>query len=138
MTTTESAVPTDWFAQGDIDARAAEILLAAGETLPIAAFLIQQTIEKYLKGFLLSRGWTLRRVHDLELLMQEAIAHDDDFAPYLTSCQRITEYYIETRYPIAIFTPFQRETLEADLRTTRSLIALIRQKLFPPEANANS
>ncbi len=131
MLGTEANLLADWFAQGDLDVQAAEILLAQGGPLPIVAFHLQQAMEKYLKGFLLSTGWPLRRIHDLEVLVQEAIARDVDFAPFLAPCQRITEYYIETRYPIGLHTPFQRDSLEADLDTLRELIELIRHKVSP-------
>jgi hypothetical protein len=58
--------------------------------------------------------------------VQEAIARDADFAPFLASCQRITEYYIETRYPIGIHTLLQPETVQADLKTICTLSKLIR------------
>ena len=124
----------DWFAQGDMDVRSAEILLAQDGPLPVIAFHVQQAVEKYLKGFLLHTGWPLRRIHDLETLVQEAIARDADFAPFLAPCQRITEYYIETRYPIGIHTLLQQETVEADLETARQLVALIHQKTSPHNA----
>jgi HEPN domain-containing protein len=127
----DSIIPAEWFAQGDQDVQAAEILLAQNGPLAIAAFHLQQAIEKYLKGFLLSTAWPLRRIHDLEILLQQAIAQDADFAPFLAACQRITEYYIEARYPIGVTTPFQRVALQADLDTTRDLIALIRRKVRP-------
>ena len=104
MQATESALPSDWFAQGDLDLQAAEILLTQDGPLPVVAFHLQQAAEKYLKGFLLSAGWKLRRIHDLEVLILEATARDYDFASFLAPCQRITEYYIETRYPIGIHT----------------------------------
>jgi len=125
----DSALPADWFAQGDLDVEGAEILLAQNGPLPLVAFHLQQAIEKYLKGFLLSMGWSLRRVHDLEVLTQEAIVYDADFVPFLAPCQEITEYYIETRYPTGIRTPFQRASLEANLKITRELITLIRHKV---------
>ena len=131
MAEAESALPAEWFAHGDLDVQAAEILLAQNGPLAIIAFHLQQAIEKYLKGFLLSVGWPLRRIHDLEILLQEAIARDADFVRFLAACQRITEYYIEARYPIGVTTPLQRAALEADLRMTRDLIALIRQKVGP-------
>lgn len=131
MPGTESTLPRDWFAQGDLDIQAVEVLLDQGGPLPIAAFHLQQAIEKYLKGYLLFTGWHLRRIHDLEVLVQEAIARDTEFAHFLASCQKITEYYIETRYPIGIHTSLQRESLQADLNTTRALISLILQKVTP-------
>ncbi len=106
-------------------------MLAQSGPLAVVAFHLQQAIEKYLKGFLLSTGWSLRRIHDLEVLLQQAIAQDTDFAPFLAACQRITEYYIEARYPIGVTTLFQRSALLTDLDTTRDLIALIRRKVSP-------
>jgi HEPN domain-containing protein len=128
MPEAEALPPTNWYTQGDMDVQAADILLAEDGPLPVVAFHIQQAVEKYLKGFLISTGWPLRRIHDLEILAQEAIARDADFAPFLAPCQRITEYYIETRYPLGIHTLLQPETVQADLETTRALIELILQK----------
>ncbi len=130
MRKTNSLLPHDWFAQGDLDLKAADILLAQGGPLPVVAFHIQQAVEKHLKGFLLSTGWALRRVHDLELLLQEAIARDGDFAPFLPFCQRATEYYIETRYPLGIQSPLQEAVLKKDLDTARELASLIRRKVL--------
>jgi HEPN domain-containing protein len=126
----DSIIPAEWFAQGDLDIQAAEILLAQNGPLAIVAFHLHQAIEKTLKGFLLSTGWPLRRIHDLEILLQEAIVRDAEFARFLAACQRITEYYIETRYPIGVTTSFQHAALQADLNTTRALIALIRHKVM--------
>lgn len=126
---TDADLPAEWFAQGDLDIQAVEILLSQSGPLEIVAFHLQQAVEKYLKGFLLASGWSLRRIHDLEILLQEAIARDADFAAFLPSCQRITEYYIETRYPMGFSTPLQPDTLEDDLRTLYALIALIREKI---------
>jgi HEPN domain-containing protein len=124
----DSTVSAEWYAQGDLDIQAAAILLSQNGPLPVIAFHIQQSIEKYLKGYLLSTGWHLRRIHDLEVLIQEATTTDNDFASYLDACQRITEYYIETRYPVGFATVFQKEALNNDLRTVRRLADLIHEK----------
>ena len=59
----------EWFTKADEDIRAAELLLAHDGPLGIVAFLIQQAVEKYLKGYLLSTGWSLEQIHDLETLI---------------------------------------------------------------------
>ena len=56
MPEAESQPPADWFAQGDMDIQAADILLAQDGPLPVVAFHIQQAVEKYLKGLLISTG----------------------------------------------------------------------------------
>jgi len=131
MPEAESQPPADWFAQADMDIQAADILMAQDGPLPVVAFHVQQAVEKSLKGFLISVGWPLRRIQDVEILVQEAIARDADFAPFLAPCQRITEYYIETRYPIGIHTLLQSETVQADLKAARTLSQLIRDKVLP-------
>lgn len=127
----DSIIPNEWLAQGDLDIQAAEILLAQNGPLPVIAFHLQQALEKYLKGFLLFCEHPLQRIHDLEVLLQQAIAQDSDFSPYLAPCQRITEYYIESRYPVGIPTQFSCTRLATDLQTTRTLAALIRTKIQP-------
>ena len=129
MNEVEHPASVSWFARGDVDLRSAEVLLAAGEAFPVVAFHIQQAAEKYLKGYLLARGWEMRRIHDLELLVQEAISRYPDFAGFLSPCQRITEYYLESRYPIGLATEYAADELASDIATMRQLVALIRQKV---------
>ena len=114
---------------GDLDVESAQLLVAQERLLPVVAFHLQQAMEKYLKGFLLSTGWTLQRIHDLEPLVYEAIARDRDFASFLAPCQRITEYYIESRYPTGVQTTLARDVLLSDLDTVRALAELVQGKL---------
>ena len=69
MSEPEPNLSTEWFALGDQDLAAARILLTEDGPLPVVAFHLQQTIEKYLKGYLLNLGWQLRRIHDLEIML---------------------------------------------------------------------
>ena len=129
MPVPDSLIPSEWFAKAEEDIRAAELLLAHNGPLGIAAFLIQQAVEKYLKGYLLSTGWLFKRVHDLEALIEEASAHDAEFAPFLAICQRITEYYIEGRYPIGLTSTLTNDEVAASLEDTKRLTALVRKKI---------
>ena len=64
-----------------------------------AAFHLQQALEKYLKGFLLSQGWALKKIHDLDALLDDAVTYDralEDFRPLV---QQVTGYYLIERYP---------------------------------------
>jgi HEPN domain-containing protein len=54
------------------DLRRAEILLTASG-VEGAGFHLQQTAENYFKSCLLGKGWPLKRTHDLEVLLNEAI-----------------------------------------------------------------
>lgn len=74
-----------------------------------AGFNIQQAIEKYLKGYLLAQGWKLRRIHNLETLLNEAIIYDLSFEEFRVACQKITQYYIEERYPFTVSSELTEE-----------------------------
>ena len=60
----ESLLSEDWFDKAAQDMRRVEILLAADD-VEGAGFHLQQAAEKYLKGYLLGKGWALKRTHDL-------------------------------------------------------------------------
>ncbi len=81
----DSGLPGDWFEKARRDRRRVEVLLA-DDDVEGAGFHLQQAAEKYLKGYLLGRGWPLKRTHDLEVLLNEAITHDDRFEKYLDAC----------------------------------------------------
>jgi len=69
----ESLYPQDWFAKARQDVRTVEILLREEGDAEVAGFHLQQAVEKYLKGYLLSQGWELERIHNLETLLNEAV-----------------------------------------------------------------
>jgi HEPN domain-containing protein len=116
----ESFIPKDWFKKAEEDLKAAEILLKE-ESLGIAGFLLQQAVEKYLKGYLLSRGWELKRIHDLVDLLNEVVTYDKSFDIYRSTCQQITEYYTEERYPFLDTSELTREEIETALNEVKSL-----------------
>ncbi len=98
----ESLYPDDWFRVAEKDLKRVERALASGEPdIELAAFYLQQSVEKLLKGFLLSKGWTLRRIHDLEALLDDAKAHDPDLEKLRPLLQTITKYYLVERYPLS-------------------------------------
>ncbi len=77
----ESEYPRDWLRIADKDWRRMGQALDDGDGEE-AGFWLQQAVEKYLKAYLLSKGWALRKIHDLEVLVNEATAYMPDLAPY--------------------------------------------------------
>lgn len=125
MTRQESLLTEDWFNQAARDMRRVEILLVADD-VEGAGFHLQQATEKYLKGYLLGKGWRLRRTHDLEILLNEAAAHDPRFAQYLDQCIMIREFYVQERYPFIDSPPPSRDALETAIQAIREMVAWIR------------
>ena len=96
---TESSYPQDWFRLAAKDFKRVAKRLAEDDSED-AAFRLQQALEKYLKGYLLSRGWVLKRIHDVESLLSESIRYDAELERYRTLCQQVAGYYLVDRYPM--------------------------------------
>lgn len=121
----ESRYPKDWFRIGDKELKRAKNLLNLGD-LEGAGFNLQQTVEKYLKGYLLSKGWELRRIHNLETLLDEAIKYDFSFEEFRASCQKITQYYVEDRYPFMVTSELSKDEIRESLTAAENIIAKIK------------
>ncbi|MBI4487558.1 MAG: HEPN domain-containing protein [Deltaproteobacteria bacterium] len=122
----ESTYPKDWLSLAEKDL--ARVRRALRDKDPeLAAFCLQQAVEKFLKAFLLSKGWKLRRIHDLEALLDDAITHDPSLDQFRNVCQKITNYYVVERYPLAIGAALTDEDVRAALEAAHRLIERIRK-----------
>ena len=121
----QSRYPEDWFRIGDKELKRAQNLLELGD-IKGSGFNIQQAVEKYLKGYLLPQGWELRRIHNLETLINEAVVCDPSFERFRRSCWKITEYYVEERYPFIASSELTKEEVEESLATAEKMIEKIR------------
>jgi HEPN domain-containing protein len=95
----ESLYPQDWFNKAGQDLRTIEILLREGGDAEVAGYHLQQAVEKYLKGYLLAQGWKLQRIHNLEVLLNEAIRFDPELERFRELCEGATDFYTLERYP---------------------------------------
>jgi HEPN domain-containing protein len=89
-----------WTAKAEQDFEAAVHLLEEGgrfaETI---GFLSQQSVEKYLKAFLISRRIEFPRTHDIHRLLQLLATADAEMAATLTDAELLTPFGVEVRYP---------------------------------------
>jgi HEPN domain-containing protein len=120
----ESAYPMDWFVIAERDLR--WVSRALDEDDPgIAGFFLQQALEKSLKAFLLHHGWSLRRIHDLKALLDEAVQYAPDLEGYRSLCERVTTYYLIERYPYAMHVGLTQVEIANGLRSARELVAKV-------------
>ncbi|RLB09427.1 MAG: hypothetical protein DRG59_02405 [Deltaproteobacteria bacterium] len=94
-----------------------------------AGFFLQQSLEKYLKAFLLQQGWKLRKIHELDALLDDAIKYNPDLKSFYELCERVTGYYFAERYPPLSVLELTCEDIEKDLREAESFV----QMMFPEE-----
>ncbi|MBL7222517.1 MAG: HEPN domain-containing protein [Candidatus Brocadiae bacterium] len=94
-----------------------------------AGFFLQQSIEKYFKAFLLSRGWELRKIHALDALLDDAVTLDRRLERFYPVCERVTDYYMLQRYPPLALAEPSLERVRRDMAEAESLVLA----LFPLE-----
>jgi HEPN domain-containing protein len=96
-----------------------------------AGMLLQQATEKYLKGYLIYYGWKLKKTHDLVRLVADLANYDRSFEPQLDALQRISEYYLEERYPPLVAVAPSAEEMGASLHLVEQLAEHIERNVSP-------
>ncbi len=93
-------VAAEWVAKAEEDLNTAAHTLKLGRSCPTATvcFHAQQSVEKYLKAYLVYRGLPVPKSHDIEDLVMRI---PTQARPNLTVEEQalLTEYAVGTRYP---------------------------------------
>ncbi|MCL4514357.1 MAG: HEPN domain-containing protein [Firmicutes bacterium] len=126
MQPNDSFYHVDWLRIAEKDWQRAQRLLDDGDP-ELAGFCLQQAVEKFLKAFLLSRGWQLRRIHNLEALLDDAVVYIPSLDSYREVCQKITAFYMVERYPSVIASGITEEDVRSSLSEIRELIEKFRE-----------
>jgi HEPN domain-containing protein len=63
-------------------------------------FHFHQAAEKYLKTYIVAHELEFRKIHDLPELLKICQEHDESFASLQEGCEFLTDFYIDTRYPV--------------------------------------
>jgi HEPN domain-containing protein len=117
----DSLYPQDWFRLAAKDLKRAEHLLNFDDPEG-GGYHLQQTVEKYLKGFLLWKGWKLKRIHDLEVLLNDALKYESTLEQYRNLCRKISGYYIIDRYPLPSAASLTKEEVQSAIDEAKELI----------------
>lgn len=125
---TEPSVADDWLVIARKDWRRIERNLRARD-VEASAFFLQQSLEKYLKAFLLNHQWKLRKIHELDALLDEAAKCKVDLESFRDLCERVSGYYFAERYPPLGALDLTTEDLKRDLKEARSFV----KAMFPAE-----
>ena len=119
----------EWFERGNHDIETAQLLYDAQGYTDVIAYHLQQTIEKYLKGYLVFRGQRPPRTHELDVLLNLVSKFGADlYAPFIGLCEKATRYYFEERYPPGAPVEYSREEVKVDLDLTWNFVRTIRDK----------
>ena len=92
--------------------------------------LLQEAVERYLKGFLVAKGWKVKKTHDLDVLLIEATGFDPRFSTFQTLADELTRDFFAQHYPGGDWTDLGKN-YESLRQQTGELVALIKT-LLPP------
>jgi HEPN domain-containing protein len=91
-------------------------------------FHAQQAAEKALKAFLVARGETPPRSHDLVFLLARCEPYDGSLETLADGCEQLTYFGIHVRYPDDTYEPQESEAREL-ARLSMDLVAAIDTRL---------
>src|SRR3972149_113529 len=94
-----------------------------------AGFFLQQSLEKFIKAFLIAEGCKLRKIHELDFLLDEAKNYNAMLGNFQDLCERVSGYYFADRYPPLAPLGLMRGDISKDLNEARAFI----KTLFPGE-----
>jgi len=117
----------EWFERANHDLDAARILIKENVYFDVVLFHIHQAVEKYLKGYLIHKGWELKKIHDLETLMTEASKFDSELQKHLDFGRRLSGYYYEERYPPGPVSSCSKKEIEEMLGLADQIIKRLRE-----------
>ena len=89
-----------WFEKAQHDLFTVKTIIDTKGYADVGSVLLQQAVEKYLKGYLIDKGWKLVKTHDLKYLLDQAIVYNESFQDYYELMDILTGHYFEERYPL--------------------------------------
>lgn len=104
----------NWLIKGNNDLKTAEIGLnqPTGDIITdTICFHCQQAAEKFLKAYLIFKGKTFGKTHDLEYILELCKKEDSDFSNLPIGS--LTDYAVSLRYPDDFYLPSEKEASEA-------------------------
>lgn len=130
MPSKDSAEPVAWLRRARQDLEAAQFLHANRKAAAVVAVQLQQAAEKALKALLLAHDRPVRRTHDLELLLVDAVEIVPELGRFADFCEKATAFYGFERYPTPFGSAIDEEDLDEALREAAALVEDIETRIL--------
>lgn len=125
----DDQVIKDWLDKAGDDLAFAKANLQEGlEFYPQICFYLHQSVEKYLKAYIIAKGLSLKRIHDLVELVQVCMEHDPEFNKCYETVKLLNPFYIGTRYPDFMIS-VNKSNAEKALQAAEEIENLVKSKL---------
>lgn len=118
----DSLYPSDWLKVAKKDWHRIKVMLD-DEDAEAAGYFLQQSLEKYLKAFLIEKGWKLRKIHELDTLLDPAVKYNPRLESFRDLCERVSGYYFSERYPkLLLEEELTCEDIKKDIKEAKRFI----------------
>lgn len=98
-----------------------------------ACFTAHESAEKALKAFLLYKKRRLRRIHDLNALLEDCSEIDKGFEKLREAVEFLLPFYIETRYPIyEELVEFDEKQAAEALEKAKEVVEFVKERISAP------
>lgn len=118
-----------WFERADKDISDAKLLFKDQGFTDNICLLCHQSIEKYLKGFLVLKNIEPEWTHNLLKLLNESVRLDKDFKNWHEECEYLNRFYTEAKYPPDAPVVYSRKEAQRAIEYTEQLIKFINNKI---------
>lgn len=120
----------EWIMRADKDLSEAKFLFENSRPFEDVAYFVQQSIEKYFKAFLILNGWELQKTHDLVRLVKEAAKFDQSLEKFVPIMETITDYYLESRYPLGYQVEYETGEMEEAIKNAESVSIAVKERIL--------
>jgi HEPN domain-containing protein len=125
---TDEKNPSDWFYFAMDRLKVADLVWKTEGLTPSGIELLQEAVERFLKGYLVANGWKLVKTHDLATLLRNAQRYDAKFSSFKRLATDLTEDFFAQHYPGDDLTDLGRE-YELNRQEIGEMITLIKSLL---------
>ena len=121
---TDENNPEDWYRSASARLGSVDRLYPFEGASESVIELLQQAVERFLKGYLISKGWPLTKIHDLGAVIAEAENYDNRFGAFADFADELTDQFWAMHYPGGEFDQqaIDFEELRAEVNQIISLI----------------
>ena len=127
---TDSNNPADWVFFAEEDIKGIDVLANAVTSYYLCQSKLAEALEKILKAEMIRLGWFLRKIHDLQNLLDELAARGSDLvAAAQPLVDSLAEAYFSDRYPGFDLEDPDWNQLKVRLRAVRSLLDTVKQRV---------
>jgi HEPN domain-containing protein len=130
---TDERNPDDWFLFANERLASVDALWKQFGPSYSVVELLHEAVERFLKGYLVANGWSLERIHDLNRLVEAAMAFEPQFGGFAELAHSLTEQFWEQHYPGGDLTEVGSD-YELLRQQAGEMIALIQASIVPPNS----